>query len=286
MDCAICQNQAKRIFQKNGYWILECKACHHRFAEISTSADLSNQVYQDDYFFGGKDGYPNYLKESNILLSHGKRYGLLLKKYTNPGTVLDIGSAAGFILKGLQEAGWKGIGLEPNQTMMEYGCNQLGLHIEKGNLEQYSPSQHFDLVNMVQVVPHFYDIRKALKNAADITKPGGFWLIETWNKDSWIARCFGKYWHEYSPPSVLHWFSPASLDRLVSQYGFSKIARGSQPKYINGEHAKSLLTYKLQSSFLAWLRVGLKIIPDQLLIPYPSFDLFWVLYQKNTSTDS
>jgi len=33
------------------------------------------------------------------------------------------------------------------------------------------------------------------------------------------------------------------------------------------------------------LQGGLKIIPDQMVIPYPAFDLFWMLFQKNTHSD-
>ncbi len=104
--------------------------------------------------------------------------------------------------------------------------DHLGLHMEAGSLENFTSDQRFDLVSMIQVIAHFSDIRKALQNAAEVTRNGGFWLIETWNYESWVARLFGEHWHEYSPPSVLHWFSPSGLNRLVSQYGFSEVAKG------------------------------------------------------------
>jgi SAM-dependent methyltransferase len=285
MNCPICQNSLDRIFQKDGYWILECKSCHHRCAEIIPSNDHLNQVYQDDYFKGGAAGYPDYLSEAKILSDHGKRYGLMLKKYTTPGTLLDVGTAAGFILKGFQESDWQGIGLEPNSSMAEYGRTHLGLQIESRSLEQFTSNQRFDLVSMIQVIAHFFDIRQALQKAADATKPGGFWLIETWDRESWVARSLGRYWHEYSPPSVLHWFSPGGLNFLVAQFDFSEVARGRPAKRISGAHAKSLLGYKLQNFPLSWLRGGLKIIPDHLVIPYPTFDLFWILFQKSTNSD-
>jgi SAM-dependent methyltransferase len=285
MNCPICQNLSDRIFQKDGYWILECKSCHHRYAEMTPSADHSHQIYQDAYFNGGAAGYPDYLNEEKILTTHGRRYSLILKEFTAPGTLLDVGTAAGFILKGFQECGWQGIGLEPNSSMADYGRTHLGLQIESGNLEQFSSDQQFDLVNMIQVIAHFFDLRQALRKAADTTKPGGFWLIETWDRESWIARSLGRYWHEYSPPSVLHWFSPTDLNLLVAQFGFSEVARGRPLKRLSGAHAKSLLGHKLQNSPFGWLRGGLRAIPDHLVIPYPTFDLFWILFQKSTNSD-
>lgn len=281
MDCPICQSSTNRVFQKYGYWICECVNCRHRCVEMTPSPEHISEIYQDEYFKGGAAGYPDYLGEEKILLEHGERYGALLKQYTTPGIMLDVGAAAGFLLKGFLESGWQGIGLDPNSSMTSYGRDNLGLHMETGGLENFSSNQQFDLVSMIQVIAHFSDIRQALHKAADITRDNGFWLIESWNRESWVARILGQHWHEYSPPSVLHWFSPSGLNRLVSQYGFSEVARGRPIKSINGAHVKSLLGYKLQDTSLGWLQGGLRIIPDQMVIPYPTFDLFWMLFQKN-----
>lgn len=282
MNCPICSSPARRVFQKHEYWICECVSCHHRFAEIASSAEHTSQIYQDEYFTGGGAGYSDYLGEEKLLSEHGKRYGALLKKYTTPGTMLDVGAAAGFLLKGFQESGWQGMGLEPNASMALHGRTNLGLHMETGGLENFSSTQRFDLVSMIQVIAHFSDIRQALQKAADVTRDNGFWLIESWNRESWVARLLGQNWHEYSPPSVLHWFSPSGLSDLAAQYGFSEVASGRPVKKLKGAHVKSLLGYKLQSSPLHWLQGGLKIIPDKMVILYPTFDLFWMLFQKKS----
>ncbi|MEI6332161.1 MAG: class I SAM-dependent methyltransferase [Pseudanabaena sp. ELA645] len=141
----------------------------------------------------------------------------------------------------------------------------------------------YDLISMIQVISHFFDLQKALTTAAAMTNPNGYWLIETWNRESWTAKISGQNWHEYSPPSVLHWFSPQDLEQLAAQFGFHKIASGRPEKWINGAHVKSLLRYKLgRSPFGKLLSKMLGIIPDQLLIPYPAEDLFWILFQKST----
>lgn len=280
MDCPICENPTRQIFRKYEYWICECIYCLHRCVEIAQPAEHTNRVYQDNYFKGGGAGYSDYLSEEQLLTEHGRRYGAFLKQYTAPGTVLDVGAAAGFLLKGYQDSGWQGMGLEPNSSMASYGRDNLRLEMEIGGLENFSSDRRFDLVSMIQVIAHFSDIRQALQKAAQVTKDNGFWLIESWNKDSWIARVLGEQWHEYSPPSVLHWFSPSDLSLLVAQYGFSEVARGRPAKYLNGAHVKSLLGYKLRDSSLRWLQGGLKLIPDHMILPYPNLDLFWMLFQK------
>jgi SAM-dependent methyltransferase len=280
--CPICHGSSQRLFNKDQYWVRGCSVCQHRFLELHPTSGHVHQVYGDDYFQGGGAGYPDYLAESTLLRRHGKQYARLLSRYMPIGTMLDVGAAAGFVLQGFIDAGWQGRGIEPNQRMVDYARTQLHLQVDPGTLEQSSGQECYDLITMIQVVAHFFDIQKALATASTSTKPGGYWLIETWNRQSWMARLLGKNWHEYSPPSVLQWFSPEGICQAAAQHHFREVARGRPAKWIGGAHAKSLLRYKLNGApFERLLSQGLNLIPDELAIPYPAEDLFWILLQKS-----
>ncbi len=284
MLCYICGTAVVRLFEKHDYWICECPRCRHRLCEIEPEAEHAQRIYDDGYFLEGRAGYPDYLGEAKLLIKHGERYGRLLSRYMQAGRVLDVGAAAGFILKGLYNTGWIGMGIEPNARMADYGRSALGVNVQAGTLEQLSTDEQFDLVSMIQVVAHFYDIRQAFKQAAAVTKPGGCWLIETWDKDSFVARMLGPSWREYSPPSVLHWFAPATLKALAAQHGFTEVAHGKPSKWLNGAHVKSLVTYNVAGSVLQRpANALLRLLPDGLPIPYPTFDLFWALYRKDAA---
>ena len=281
LKCPICNSASHPEFVKHGHTILTCDSCHHQFIEIPQSPEHTNQVYDDGYFFDGQSGYLDYTKEADLLTAHGERYGNLLQKYTQTGTVFDVGSAAGFILKGLQQKGWNGKGIEPNDTMASYARQKLQIDVETGIFEQYESKEQFDLVTMIQVIAHFYDVRKALEIAHKLLRKDGILLIETWDRGSLPARLLGSNWHEYSPPSVVNWFSLDGMNTLAQQCGFEEIAHGRPDKRINGLHAKSLVKYKLET-MAGGRMLGklLNVIPDNLQIPYPSFDLFWVLYRR------
>ncbi|HEY0510905.1 MAG TPA: class I SAM-dependent methyltransferase [Thermoanaerobaculia bacterium] len=239
------------------------------------------RVYGDEYFAGGGAGYDDYLAERDLLRNHGWRYGRLLRRYMPAGTVLDAGAAAGFVLQGLVDAGWRGRGIEPNARMSGHARTHLGLRVDTGSLESFRTEERFDLVTMIQVVAHFLDLRAAFQAASALTRPGGFWLIETWNRESWTARIFGRRWHEYSPPSVVHWLTPATLRDLAKQFGFQEVARGRPGKWLNGAHAVSLLTHKLGGGRPGRLVTGVgKLIPRSIPLPYPGDDLFWMLLRK------
>jgi SAM-dependent methyltransferase len=238
-------------------------------------------TYDDRYFEGGAAGYQDYLSEAGILIGHGRRYGRLMADYSKVGRVLDVGAAAGFVLKGYMESGWRGEGIEPNPRMAEYARTRLGVQVTTGSLENFHADTAFDLVSMIQVIAHFINPKSALKAADSLTRPGGFWLIETWNRESLTARLLGKHWHEYSPPSVLHWFSPKGLNRLAAEFSFREVARGKPNKWITGRHAKSLVRYRLESAHLGRPFTSLvRLLPDSLNLPYLAEDLFWMIFQK------
>jgi SAM-dependent methyltransferase len=281
VKCPICASRSHPDFIKYDFWIYSCDSCQHRFTDIPRSPQHTAEVYADGYFFEGGSGYQDYTKEADLLIAHGERYATLLREFTRPGRLLDIGSAAGFILKGLTQQGWEGNGLEPNARMAAYAREQLQMNVETGTFEQYRPEQKVDLVTMIQVIAHFYDVRRALEITQDLVVKDGFLLVETWDRTSLPARLLGHNWHHYSPPSVVNWFSAQGLRSLMQQFGFEEIARGRPSKWISGSHAKSLLGYKLAGiKGGSLLRRALDIMPDRLRIPYPSLDLFWALYRK------
>lgn len=287
MNCPVCHQPAsKALFQKHGFWIHECTSCRHRFADLLPSPGHLERVYSDEYFFGAPAGYPDYTTEGAALRAQGRRYGKLLSNHTSPGLLLDVGAAAGFILKGFEDSGWRGLGLEPNAAMAAFGREQMGLQMLSGSLEEFSTPRAFDALSLIQVLPHFYDLRQALQRAFEITKPGGLWLVETWDAHSIPARVLGAHWHEYSPPSVLHWFSRTGLRQLLAQFGMLQVAAGRPLKFIHLAHARALLGGQPQSPLTRWLASLTGLLPAHWSLPYPPLDVFWAIFQKNSPPPS
>lgn len=281
MHCPVCSGAPRPLFVKNGFDILACTGCEHRMA---VPADWSSHVartYDDSYFTGGGAGYRDYLSEGPLLRAAGRRYGRLLARHTEPGRILDVGTAAGFVLKGFEDCGWRGTGIEPNAAMAAYARDVLGTRVVAGELETARFDDEFDAISLIQVIGHFRDPLQALRISARLVRPGGLVLIESWNRSSLTARVFGQRWHEYSPPSVLHWFSIEGLTRLCRGAGLEVVRHGRPLKMLNGGHARSLLAYKLPDG-----RIGtaasrlLDLLPDRLPILYPFDDLFWLLLRK------
>jgi SAM-dependent methyltransferase len=275
-----CKKEKKILFEKKGYPILECKQCGHQFIEIPDHGEHVATVYSDDYFFEGKDGYPNYLDKGEILYKHGLRYARLIGKYIKPGKVLDVGSAAGFILKGFRDAGWICKGIEPNETMAAYAREKLGLDIKTGSIETLQTDEKFDLVNMIQVIGHVYDLDKTLQNVTALLKANGLVLVESWDVKSMTAKLMGKNWHEYCPPSVAHWFSDKTLSTLFEYYGFELIGKGHPLKKINAEHAFSFLEGRGVNPIFKRTIDAMNRFAGKITLIYPLRDVKWYIFRK------
>lgn len=276
-----CSEEKLLLFRKNGYPILDCQKCLRRFSVIRDSKTHLSKVYSDDYFFDGKDGYPNYLEERDILIDYGNHYARMINKHVKPGKILDVGCAAGFILKGFENSGWEVQGIEPNSTMAKYGINELNLNIETCSLENFKTENKFDLITLIQVIGHFYDVDQSMKNISALVNKDGLVLVESWNMKSLVARILGKYWHEYSPPSVINWFSNRSLTNIFNEYGFELVDQGFPPKRINLKHALSLL--EKNSPNIVYKKRLFNFLMNSLgnlVVNYPPVDLKWYIFRK------
>ena len=281
MQCPVCSGSPRPLFKKHGFDICACTECGHRMADPGDWSAHVARTYGDDYFTGGGAGYSDYVSEGPLLRAAGRRYARLLARHTAPGRILDVGAAAGFVLKGFEDCGWRGTGIEPNASMARHARDVVGIRVVTGDLETVDLDETFDVVSIIQVIGHFRDPLEALRITAKLVRSGGYVLIESWNRNSLTARIFGRQWHEYSPPSVLHWFSLDGLRRLGQAAGLVRVAHGRPLKMLDGAHAKSLLKYKLSHGPAGAVASRIvNLIPERLPLVYPFDDLFWILLRK------
>lgn len=285
MTCPLCEETSTPRFRRHGFLLRDCPACDHRFADAAapTHDEHVAAVYGDHYFETG-DGYPAYLDDAAIHRARGRAYARLLTRHlagAPPGRLLDVGAAAGFVLQGFVDEGWRGVALEPNAAMAAHARAVLGLDTVVGSLESATLDGPFDAVNLIQVLPHFVDVRAAVARTAGLLRPGGLCLVECWDRRSWTALLFGRWWHEYNPPSVLHWFTCGSLVRLMAQHDLEAVASGRPRRRISVAHAVSAASRALLGPTRGAAvgdRLG-RLVGDRV-VPYPGNDLVWLLFRR------
>lgn len=103
----------------------------------------------------------------------------------HPGsTMVDLGSGTGLSAQPFLEAGYKVIGVEPNEPMRQEGNKFLAaypnFHSTKGTAEATCLADHSaDLILAAQVF-HYFDIDKTRVEAQRILRPPG-WFVAMWN---------------------------------------------------------------------------------------------------------
>ncbi len=97
--------------------------------------------------------------------------------------VLDIGCGGGLFLSLLKQEGTNALGIELNDSRVQYATTKHGLEIHKRPIEsdfwQKGYKNYFDAVTLWDVIEHVNYPVQTLQCAVNVLKPGGLLLIDT-----------------------------------------------------------------------------------------------------------
>ena len=141
------------------------------------------------------------------------------------GTLLEVGSAAGFFSKAAQRAGWNVTGLDVMEAGVRFARDALGLDVRHGTLDSVKlPEGGYDAVVMLDVIEHLPHPRASLAKARSLLRDGGVLLLFTPNYDALSRRALGTAWSVLSPVEHLFYFTEESLSGLLQRVGFQDVA--------------------------------------------------------------
>jgi SAM-dependent methyltransferase len=221
--CAIC-GQSKTVYlcSKNGYALLQCRACDLVFVANPPAPDELKRIYSFD---------PGYHAESPRHIAAAQRRLRDLHKYKRTGRLLEIGCASGTFLRHARDAGWDVRGIEISSDSAEIARQKFGIDVTTGTLERgaFAP-RSFDAVVLWNVVEHLADPVSVLTSVKEILKDDGALVMETPNVDGLFPRLSygvssdGRFWRHPQPPTHLFEFSKKSLRRALDVAGLRTIA--------------------------------------------------------------
>lgn len=182
----------------------------------------------------------------------------------------ELGCATGRYLQRLQRIGWKVTGVEPG-IVPAATARDAGLDVHCGTLDSCAmPAAEFDLATAWLVLEHVPDCRHTLMQLFAILKPGGQLLISIPNAGCWEPRVFGRHWYVWELPRHLHYFTPDSIRRLLTECGYTSIRITHQRTMLNvvGSLGMSILSRFPRCRAGQWLKSypGRPTLAGQLLL--------------------
>jgi ubiquinone/menaquinone biosynthesis C-methylase UbiE len=222
--CNFCGEQTKLsvLYQRFGQEIIKCGNCTLVFVSQIPSKEVLGELYDDAFFesskFSQNTNSPGYRNaEARV------RRALILPSI---GTArwLDVGCATGdFMLaanKKVQEVHGSDISVFAIERARERGL----VNTRVGVFDDLDyPKEHFDLVSMWDLLEHVVDPATTLRKAHATLKIGGYLLISTGDKESFLARITGRFWHLMIPPVHLYFFSKKTIRGYLEKAGFLDI---------------------------------------------------------------
>lgn len=215
------------------YPLVECRTCGMRFLARQPAPAAMAALYDASYFESEFRCGRTEASSFDEAAFRGETRGLLdaFAALGARGRLLEVGCAAGWLLKHARERGWQVQGVEISPQAVAH-ARGLGLEVFQGDLiAARLPAAHFDLVYMGDVLEHVPDCRAVLAEVARVLRPGG-WLylrgpITTHSLARGLALAVygaaGRTIVQEEPPYHLWEFTPASLARLARAVGLEGV---------------------------------------------------------------
>ncbi len=282
IKCPNCDGDSKLWGSKNSYDMYSCIECKLIFVHPIPTPE---NVYNEDYFSGATEGhgYVDYDNDKEPMIPTFNHYLDLCAKYgKSGGNVFDIGAATGFFLGIAKRRGFNVKGVELSNYAASIG-REKGLDVVTGDLLSLNlPSDFFDIVTMFDVVEHFTDPFKELREVKRILKKGGLLVINTPNGESFLSKILKTHWHIVVPPEHLFYFSPSNISLFLKKEGFSVKYSGSIGKRFTLKYIfktlhrwQGLSVWKYLANFFG------KDSRSSLYIPLNLYDNFFMILEKD-----
>jgi SAM-dependent methyltransferase len=135
------------------------------------------------------------------------------------GRYLDVGCGSGSVLGVAQALGWQVAGVEVDEAAARK-ARRFSPRVHAGDLlgAPFAAGE-FDVVTSFHVLEHVPDPVAAVRRMLEWLDRDGLLVLEVPNAGGLGARLFGRAWSGLELPRHLSQFTPATIERVVTQAG-------------------------------------------------------------------
>lgn len=217
VGCPLCSSaDRKSKCQVQGFSIFLCCACGLTYV----TPRLTQAALREEYNTQRASGTPYYLSTFREDVTTCDRRLAFVERFRPVGDLLDLGCGAGALLKAAAGRGWKGVGVDLNETSAAHARGH-GLHVHTGSFPHLDFGvRTFDVVTMSDFIEHVPNPVEVLGRVKDLLRPGGVTFLTTPDVGSILARLMGHRWLHMKPREHLTYFNRATMRQLLQTAGF------------------------------------------------------------------
>ena len=198
--------------------LVQCLSCSLVYLNPRMKTELILNSYTNslDSRFAAQDlaRIQTFKKNLKIIAPH------LPAEEKNQNLILDIGCASGAFLKAVSDFKLEGIGIEPNQWLVEFGRIHYGVDIRQGTLMDFKfDDSSFSAISLWDVLEHVCNPKDVLHECQRILKKEGILIINIPDYSS-LARRLLRYKWPFFLNVHLYYFTPETIAHLLKQCGF------------------------------------------------------------------
>lgn len=233
MNCPICSAGLKPLNDARfGYCTADKLVVNLAYQPVKYEKDYFSKEYKNQY---GR----TYTADRQAILERNRIRREQVRPFFSAQShpqLLEVGSAAGYFLKIMQEEEFTVRGWEISDTMSQY-ANARGLKTTKQDFFKGAKAhtkkngQPYDLLAMFYVLEHLADQKAAWLELQRLVRPGGFLLMALPSAAGPTFRFHRKEWYETHPVDHAVDYTPAALKTVGARFGFDMRAAFSEGKH-------------------------------------------------------
>ncbi len=205
--------------------ILRCRACGYVFADMRLTDEELFKLYNEEFFTGAE--FSDYAADAKFFRKNFALRLRELKKFLDPARhrrLLEIGCAYGFFLDVARDEFARVEGIDITDAGVRYAREELKLDVVQADFLAHDyGARKFDVVCMWDTIEHLREPHRYIEKIAAHTERGALVALTTGDIESLNARLRKERWRLIHPPTHLHYFSPASIARLLDAHGFDVV---------------------------------------------------------------
>lgn len=205
--------------------LLRCRRCEYVFADLRLSDEELARLYDQSLFNEGE--FFDYAADRPYFTRNFRLRYNALRRLLDPvrhRRLLEIGSAYGFFLDTVKQHFESAEGIDITDAGTLHARERFGLDVVQADFLAHDyGARKFDVVCMWDTIEHVRRPDLYLEKIAALTEPGALVALTTGDIGSPLARLRGPRWRMIIPPVHAHYFSRATLARLLAAHGFEVV---------------------------------------------------------------